>query len=192
MENEIENFDSLNEEEAEGGENQEEENLDALQKAKQELSDKNRKLFERAKKSETEVKELRDKIKQFEENSSKKEPVSQSNEPDYAKLAFLEQRGVKHPDDIKIVQDEATRLKLPLTDVIQMEHIKSRLETNNDERNAKLGLPKGGKSNGNTQMDVDYYLAKNETPDDLELAEKVINARIKKEKSGNKFSDELY
>jgi len=118
---------------------------------------------------------------------------TQSNEPDYARLAFLEQRGVKHPDDIKIVQDEANRLKLPLTDVLGMEHIKSRLEANNDDRTAKAGMPKGGGKAGGTVQDVDYWLAKGETPTgNQELAEKVIEARLQREKTGNKFSDELY
>ena len=120
-------------------------------------------------------------------------PVLQSNEPDYARLAYLETKSINHPDDQKIVQDEAVRLKLPLTDILAMEHIKSRLEANKDARNAQAGMPKGkGRSGGVTQNDVEYWLAKGETPQgDQELAEKVIDARMGKEKQ-NKFSDELY
>ena len=119
-------------------------------------------------------------------------PISQSNEPDYGRLAYLHSRGIAHPDDQKVVQDEANRLKLSITDVLEMEHIKSRLQGQKDEREAKAGMPKGtSRSGGNTPQDVEYHLAKGTTPDDQELAEKVVEARIGKQKQ-NKFSDTLY
>lgn len=124
------------------------------------------------------------------ENQEKK---SQPSEIDYAKIAFLEQRGVKNKEDQDMVQEEANRLKMPLTDILSMEHIKAKLKANKDKREAMEGMPKGRGSSGSANKnDVDYWLAKGETPDDLELAEKVINARIKKEEQSNKFSNELY
>ena len=115
---------------------------------------------------------------------------STSNEPDYAKLGFLEAKGVQHPDDQKVVMDEAHRLKLPLTDVLQMEHIKSRLASNNDARVSQDGMPKGqGRKGGTSKGDVDYYLAHpDEVPPDLDLHNKVIDARLKKETNSNMFS----
>ncbi len=127
------------------------------------------------------------------------ENKSQSNEPDYAKLAFLETKGITHPDDQKTVQDEAERLKLPLTDILGMEHIKSKLALVKDQRESQAGMPKGtGRGKGTTQDNVDYWIDKKksdgtfDTPDDLDLAAKVIEARIKKEEKANMFSDELY
>ena len=118
---------------------------------------------------------------------------SRSNEPDYAKEAYLETKGYSHPDDKKIIYDEAQRLKMPLGDVIGMEHIKARLASVKDQREAQAGMPKGkGSAGGYTQQDVDYWLAKGETPDDQALAEKVISARIKQETDRSKFSDTLY
>jgi hypothetical protein len=145
----------------------------------------------RAEKAEKELKELRSKQPLEKPTPKNDEP---SNEPDYAKLAFLKSEGVTHPDDQKIVQEEANRLKLPLTDVLQMEHIKGKLKDSKDQREAQDGIPKGkGKSGGSNQQDVDYWLAKGETPtNDLELAEKVINARMRKEESKGMFSDELW
>ncbi len=175
----------------------ENDDIDALKEKFEKVSNTNKQLFERAKKAETEAREL----KQFKaEAEAKKEvdktslqDINKSNEPDYARLAFLEQRGLSHPDDQKLVQDEAARLKLPLTDVLNMGHIKSQLETNKDQRESLAGMPKGrGNATGKNQQDVDYWLQKGETPDDLELAEKVIDARIKKEQSGNKFSDIMF
>ena len=135
--------------------------------------------------------------KELYEASKESKPDSNINkptEPDYAKMAFLAQKGIEHPDDVKVVQDEAERLKLPLTDILGMEHIQSRLTANKEARDAKAGLPKGTRRTGAVgQKDVDYWIAKGETPEgDQELAEKVIEARLKKEESGNKFSDQLY
>lgn len=134
-----------------------------------------------------------------EKPEAKPEMPEKSNEPDYAKLAFLKGEGITHPDDQKLVQDEANRLKLPLTDILQMGHIKSQLETVKDQREAQAGMPKGrGSPGGKTQGDVDYWIDKKkpdgtfETPEDPELAGKVIEARIKKEKQTNQFSEELY
>lgn len=146
----------------------------------------------RAEKAERELKEL--KAKSEKPTPKNDEPRElKSDEPDYAKLAFLKSEGVINAEDQKIVQDEAKRLKLPLTEVLQMEHIKGKLKDAKDQRESQDGAPKGkGKSGGSNQTDVDYWLAKGETPTDLELAEKVINARMKKEESKGMFSDELW
>lgn len=144
----------------------------------------------RAEKAERELKEL--KSKQLEKPTPKNDEPK-SNEPDYAKLAWLNSNKVTHPEDQKIIMDEAERLKLPLTDVLNMEHMKNKLKDANDQREALDGSPKGrGKSGGTSQQDVEYHLAKGTTPDDLELAEKVINARMSKETSASKFSETLY
>lgn len=123
----------------------------------------------------------------------KKEVKTKTTEPDYAKIAYLNSVGNTHPDDQQWVIEEASRLKLPLTDVLKMEHAKMALKNAKDQREALAGMPKGGRRGGNNiQQDVDYHLAKGTTPDDLALAKKVIDARVNKEKNQNIFSDELY
>jgi hypothetical protein len=125
------------------------------------------------------------------------------NEPDYAKKIdklTLKSEGYTNPDDQKFIFDEAERLKLPVDEIIQMDYIKSKLATAKTQREAEEGMPKGrGNSNSKAKGDVDYWLAKRpkadgtfETPEDPELATKVINARISKETSKNKFSEDLY
>lgn len=123
-----------------------------------------------------------------------KPDAKQSNEPNYGEIAFLKGEGVKHPDDQKYIKDEASRLKLPLTEVLEMEHVKTALKNNTDKRETEAAMPKGkGKAGGSTPQDVEYHLAKGTTPDnDLELAEKVIAAREKQTSEGSKFSDDLY
>lgn len=126
-------------------------------------------------------------------NETKETPqpnAQQSNEPDYARLAFLKSHQVEHPDDQKLVMDEAARLKLPLTDVLGMEHIKAGLTRNNDTRVSQAGMPNGtNRQGGPNKGEVDYYLAHpDEHPEDLELHNKVIDAKLAKEKNANMFS----
>lgn len=118
------------------------------------------------------------------------ETPKESNEPDYARLAYLASQRVDHMDDQRLVLDEANRLKLPLTDVLNMEHIKARLEANRNQRTAESGAPTGtGRKGGAGKGDVDYYLAHpDEVPTDLKLHNEVIDARIKRETENNMFS----
>lgn len=158
---------------------------------------KNQKI--RAEKAERENKELKAKLSKPETETPKNDEIK-SNEPDYAKLAFLKGEGVTNPDDQKLVQDEANRLKLPLTDVLGMEHIKSKLKSAQSQREAEAGMPSGsGKgSGGSAKNSVDYWVDKKNadgtyaTPEDQELAGKVIEARMKKEGNANKFSELMF
>lgn len=153
----------------------------------------------RAEELEQKAIKQREKTKELKAKLSEYEAKTESSEPDYARLAFLETKGISHPDDQKVIQDEANRLKLPLTDVLAMKHIKEKLEANKDQRDALTGMPKGkGRGGGTTQHDIDYWIDKQkpdgtyDTPEDHELAVKVINARIKKQGNINQFSDVLY
>ena len=155
----------------------------------------------RAEKAERELKELKAETqtpkKEVETETPKKE--EQSNDPDYAKLAFLEGKGIKHPDDQKIVQDEASRLKLPLTDILGMEHIKGKLKNAKDQREAEDGMPDGGgKPGGGSKGSVEHWVNKKNKDGsyalsgNLELDSKIIDARTKQHVESNKFSEELY
>jgi len=198
MANEIENTDSTN-----GDENNDSENVEnaddsqeldgeALQEKLAEVSDKNKQLFERAKKAETERKQLQEQLKKLSspEEAKEDESSSKSDEPDYARLAFLNSQEVTHPDDQKLVSDEANRLKLPLTDVLAMEHMKTKLVENRNQRASQDAMPDGKARKGSTtRSDVDYYIEHpDEVPEDLELHNKVIDQKMKSQTEGNKFS----
>lgn len=147
----------------------------------------------RAEKAEAEAKKLKASQQPLEKPTPKND--EKSNEPDYAKLAFLETKGVTHPDDQKIIQDEAKRLNLPLTDILGMEHIKSKLKESKSQREAEDGMPSGsGKGSGGVAKNsVEYWVNRKnpdgtyQTPEDTELAGKVIAARIKSEESKSMF-----
>lgn len=152
----------------------------------QKLRDKAIAQRERTKAIKAELKEAKSKLE------AKPEPAPQSNEPDYGKLAYLHARGLSHDEDIKIVNDEASRLKLSLNEVLSMPHIQSKLKTNQEVREAQEGMPNGSKhGSGKGIKDVDYWLAKGGLPENQELAEKVVEARMKQEK-GSKFAAEMF
>ena len=202
MSDELENDTPTNEEEVQPNEQNEsteekDKSSEELEKAK-EVAD-NQKI--RAEKAESENKKLKADLAKKEKKTETETPKNdeQSNEPDYAKLAFLEGKGLTNPDDRKLVLDEADRLKLPLTDILEMKHIKNDLKDAKDQREAEDGMPDDkGKPSGGTKNSVDYWKDRKkkdgtyETPDDLKLATEVIEARVKKEESGSKFSDDLY
>ena len=133
---------------------------------------------------------LKKEIKTFKKETSETSQKTESNEPDYAKLGYLNSVQVTHPDDQLAVIEEANRLKLPLTDVLNMEHMKARLTANNNQRTAEGGSPTGtGRKGGVGKGDVDYYLAHDdERPTDLKLHNEVIDAKIKRETEGSMFS----
>ncbi len=194
MEDKNENTDSDNGEN-EDSNSEDEATVDSLKEENVALEEKNKQLFERAKKAEGFEKDndgnwVKEKSKPTE---SEKPEVKEtkSDEPDYAKLAFLEQKGVEHPDDQKIVKDEAERLNLPLTDILGMQHIQAQLKTAKDGRDSQDGMPKGKNRSGQvSKNDIDYYIDRpNELPEDQDLAAEVVQARIGKIEKATKFSD---
>ena len=150
------------------------------------------KLREKARAQRETTKELKAKVAEFE----KKPQDNKSDDFDYKELtlkSYLKSEGVIHPDDQKVVKDEAARLKLPIDEVLGMEHIKSKLQAIKESRESQEAMPKGkGRTGSTTPNDVEYHLAKGTTPDDQELAEKVVNARLARETKSKMFSDTLY
>lgn len=153
---------------------------------------------DKATKYETEVESIKKELEELKGKSVKTEPNKPNNENkdevDYSKIAYLNSVDVKHPDDQKIVAEEAERLKLPLTDVLNMPHMKEQLKAAHNQRKVEEGIPKGdGTPGSKTKGDVDYWVNKKNkdgsyvTPEDSELAAKVIEARMKREDSKNMF-----
>ena len=139
---------------------------------------------------------LKREVKDLKKPKETPKEVQQPSEPDYGELAItrLEVRGFTNPDDQKTIIDEAKRLKLNAAEVAEMPHIKAKLEAAQKQRAAQDGMPNGsGRKGGNTRSDVEFYLENpDQTPTDPELAYKVIDAKMKRETSQNKFSADLY
>jgi len=160
---------------------------------------KNSQLYSRAKKAEGFEKVNGQWVKK---ETPKAEKQTGSNEPDYLdKLnkLVLKTEGITNPDAQKFVLDEAKRLNLPVEEILSMEYAKSKVQSIKDQSEAMDGMPKGsGSGSGKNSGDVDYWKDRTEadgtfdTPEDLEMAEKVITARVTKAEQANKFSDTLY
>jgi hypothetical protein len=184
MENQIENLDSTNEEIVATEETTEETTATPNDDVAK-LTETNKQLFERAKKAEQQVKELKSKI------------VPESQQPiDIDRLDRLELKASKidHPDDQKFIIDTAKRLKLDVTEVINDEFIQGKLKANREAREAREGLPSGTRrASGVGRNDVEYYLAHPDLrPDDQALAAKVIAAKQAQVATAGRFSDNMY
>lgn len=177
--------------------------LEKVKSAAKELDKSNKQLYARAKKAEGF--ELKDgkwvKPEKREPISEPEKPeAKQPSEPDYGKLAYLKAEGVSHPDDRKLVLDEANRLKLPIEEVLGMAHIKAKLVDAKTQREAESGMPQGkGKTGGGSKASVEHWIdATNpdgtyKTPPDPELHQQVIDARLKREQKRAMFdSDDLW
>ena len=161
-----------------------------------ELEDKARasreKNTEYRKQTDTKLAALETELKTFKESQQN----SQSSGTNYGELAYFEQKGLNHSDDVKVVKEEAVRLNLPYTDILSMKHIQDRLQVNREERIAKEGLPAAtGGSSSNPKGTVEYWVnqAEGKVPISPEgnkkqdLAEKVVEARMARESSENQF-----
>ena len=192
-----------------------EENADdigSLMKSADELDNSNKQLYTRAKKAEgfepkTETVDGKKVIKWAKKAEKKPEPkptspeAKQPDEPDYALDAFLEGRNIKNPDDNKLVKDEMKRLNLPAGDILEMEHIKTKLKDVKDQREAELGMPEGGKGKTSGSKSVDYWINRTkkdkdgtiiyDNPTDPKLHNEVIEARMKSDASQQMFDESL-
>lgn len=178
---------------------------DQLKSEANALHNSNQQLYARAKKAEgfeqkdgKWVKKERSETKPEAQPESKPE-AKQSDELDYGKLAYLKSEGVDHPDDRKLVLDEAKRLNLPIEKILQEKHIQSQLKDAKDQREAEAGMPTGGAGkSGSNKNSVDYWVNRRDkdgnylTPTDTKLANEVIDARLKAEQDKTMFSPDLY
>lgn len=187
-------IDSLTDENVEELKEQLRTEADALHKS-------NKSLYTRAKKAEgfEYDKTKKDWVKPVKKEEPKPE-AKKSDGPDYSKAlensnkALLNSLGFTNSDDQKYILEQSNRLGIEVTDVVNDGYFKSKLKEASDQREAQSGAPKGkGKAGGsNTSSDVDYWVAKGEAPEDLELAEKYFETREKKERMDNMFSDDMY
>lgn len=167
------------------------------------LHNSNQQLYARAKKAEGfELKDgkwIKKEQPSADPTPSPSPEAKQSDEPDYGKLAYLKAEGVDHPDDRKIVLEEAKRLNLPIEKVLQEKYIQSQLKDAKDQRNAEAGMPEGGNGkSGANKNSVEYWKDRKdkdgnyETPTDTKLANEIIEARIKSAQETNMFSEDLH
>lgn len=123
-----------------------------------------------------------------EEESTKK---SKSNDLDYGQKAYLVANGIKGADETKLVQDIMSNTGKSLDEILESKYFQSELKELREDMASKNAVVTDSKrTNQTTDDSVEYWLAKGELPpeSERELRLKVVNARLKKEGSGNAFT----
>ena len=195
MDNELESLDSQNQQIEDIGEN---DDLDALKEKYQKATDlykstfdRNKQLFERTKKAETELKELRF-TKETEQKKSKK-----SDEFGLLEKAFLGSRGVIAQDEIELFRKWSDDTKKSIDELVDHPFVKAELETlRTTKANQTATSNIKGESNASTAKDdPDYWIAKmddqrrfpDDLPQDYKLRAKIMERLLEKSQTGKQF-----
>src|SRR3972149_927376 len=183
MENENENLNSTNETDVNESEKVvESDELAALKAKVVETEEKNKQLFERAKKAEGEAKELRGKSEAKPEKSEKF---------DYGQLAYLKTSGIQ-ADEYEFVEEEMERSKMPLHELVENEYFQQKLKSQRESMGVLNATPTSKRPKTQAADLVEYHIAK-KTPleeiKDTDLKRAIVNKRLERSKKESKFTD---
>lgn len=109
----------------------------------------------------------------------------------YGEKAYLNSLGFTDAEDHKFVESAMKESGRSLEEVLASPFMKGELSRMKEERTTKAAAPSADNRQGlPTRDSVDYWLKKGELPppDQAELRQKVVNAKIAKSKGGNNFS----
>lgn len=125
----------------------------------------------------------------------KKVPEGKVNKPNEdfntGDIAFMEGRGVKTDDEMNFVKSMMDKTGENLKDTLSDDYVQSKLKTMKEVAAVKDATPSGSKRTPTSgKASVEYWLAKGGLPpeSDIQLRRDVLNARIKGEERGNKFT----
>ena len=150
-----------------------------------------------AKKNFGMLKRFQTKLKKLSEVRTEAKPAETEAKPqdkkdfDYAKLSYLTAKGIESDEEIaladKWVADTGKELKDVVNNKIFMAELKEMRELKASEAAVPRGTPR---STVGSRDQVDYWIAKGEMPpaDQPELQRAYVNAKLKAETSGNKFT----
>lgn len=116
-----------------------------------------------------------------------------SDELDYGQKAFLIASGIKDAEDMNLVKTIMADTGKSLDEVIGSKYFLAELKEQQEARATTAATPPGSKRAGASASNtVEYWLAKGEnppnTPENRELRQKVLNARIAKERDSGIFT----
>lgn len=104
---------------------------------------------------------------------------------------FLKASGIS-PKEYDFVQEYTQESGIPVDELVDKKWFQLALKEFREETTVSEATPKGTRRSGQAPRDtVDYWIAKGQLPppEQRELRAKVVNARIKAEKSASQFSD---
>lgn len=156
----------------------------------------------RAEKAEAKLKKIAEASEEKTETETpkkEKQPDESDDTREMVEDTFMESKGLNLDAQKEYARKEAQETGKPLKDVLNMKYVQEELKNISDQSEAEAGMPEGkGKGSGGTKDSVEYWVNKTNadgtyaTPPDMELANKVIDARVAQQGSDNKFSDDLY
>ena len=185
MENENEGVDSTNDTNEQIIQNEELTALKEKAEKAEKLEANNKQLFERAKKAETELKELKDKPVE--------KPVDKLEKLDLGQKAFLRTHNIKE-DDFEFVENQIKSSGMPVDELVTNPYFLSKLQEKRNYETVLDATPEGSKrSTSVSRNQSEYWVKKGEmppnTPENKKLRKEVVDSRIKTEKSASKFAD---
>lgn len=159
------------------------------------LREKNRQLFARAKKAETELKEFRGKTKPAPAPGEGEKALGAPRErseasPDYAEKfdrLTVRAEGIKDPEQIDFVLGASKRLGITVEEALRDELIQEKLKRLQDNKASEDALPSGSRRSTSPapsfKDSVEYWVSRDDLPEDYELRKKVVRERHKRAKS---------
>lgn len=186
MENESENFDSINEGTTVEAETGTDTDPTALQAELEEVKQTNRQLFERAKKAEGFVKHDGKWVKApkaEEAIETVKELKTKTGELSETQLDYLDLKGFTESEDIDVVQKVMQRTGQTVRQALADEYVVQKLAANKARRDVQAATPGTTKRAGGQTGDVASAVAKFKDtgvlPEDRELANAVVDSIAK-------------
>ena len=176
------------------------ERLQQERKSRQELDEKNRQLFARAKKAEGFEYQNGEWIKRETEDEKPKRS-SKKQELDYGEKAFLKANGIDPAQEDEFELFQKTRDKFredaKLEDVLNDAGFQKELNDLREEkksREALEGTQDANRGTGAARNQVDYWVNRGElppnTPENQQLRRDVVNARAKRDENKKRFTDQ--
>ena len=151
----------------------------------------------RAKRLETKNAKLNEKLKSPEKKGEDAPPQnkqSPSNELTDGQIAILHANQIKGAAEVALMKEYMSNTGKTLLDVLDNKYFQNDLKDMRDAKIVADATPQGGRRGG-SQADnsVDYHLAKylasGKMPEDADMREKVLDARLAKEANKSMFSD---
>ena len=150
-----------------------------------------------AKRNHTDLKKLKDDPRLKEEKKPDAKPPEEKKDGfDRTDKAFLLANGIKANEYDFVLEKQGKHLFETLDALVESDVFQSELKSHREEQASKDGIPKGNKRATPTSVDqVDHWIDKDDgkgnpvLPKDRELARKVVDARIKRETSKSKFTE---
>ena len=186
----LENLDSENEETTADAETADENDAAALREKNNELADKNRQLFIRAKKAEGFEFDEGSKRWVKKEKPAERKPESRvtpeatTGELSETQLDYLDVKGITDESDIKVIQEVMKRTGMTVRQALTDDYVRTRLETNKERRANEAATP-NSRRGGQAQNDrFEHFMAEYERtrklPDDFDMRVRVVEAAEKK------------